>query len=72
MWDVRPARSSGRGSRPTQTRNFETEEIWTAGDRAVIRWRLRWGPTEAESVRGVNLMKVRDGLIVEGMGYVKG
>ena len=52
--------------------NFETEEIWTAGDRAVIRWRLRWGPTEAESVRGVNLMKVRDGLIVEGMGYVKG
>jgi hypothetical protein len=52
--------------------NFETEEIWTPGDRAVIRWRLRWGPTEAESVRGVNLMKVRDGLIVEGMGYVKG
>ena len=51
--------------------NFETEEIWTAGDRAVIRWRLRWGPTEAESLRGVNLMSA-DGLIVEGMGYVKG
>jgi hypothetical protein len=33
---------------------------------------LRWGPTEAESVRGLNLMKVRDGLIVDGMGHVKG
>jgi hypothetical protein len=51
---------------------FEPEEIWVAGERAVIRWRLRWGPTDAESVRGVNLMRLHDGLIVEGMGYVKG
>jgi ketosteroid isomerase-like protein len=52
--------------------DFELEEVWTAGDRAVIRWRLRWGPGESDQVRGVNLMKLRDGLIVEGMGYVKG
>jgi SnoaL-like domain len=51
--------------------NFDIEEVWTAGERAVIHWRLRWGPSESESVRGVNLMKVRDGLIVEGKGYVK-
>ncbi|GII76180.1 hypothetical protein Sru01_11620 [Sphaerisporangium rufum] len=52
--------------------SFEPEEIWVAGERAVIRWRLRWGPTDADSVRGVNLMRLRDGQIVEGMGYVKG
>ena len=51
--------------------NFETEETWVAGDRAVRRWTLRWGPGEDDRVRGVNLMRVRDGLIVEGMGYVK-
>ncbi|MEU8194303.1 nuclear transport factor 2 family protein [Microbispora amethystogenes] len=52
--------------------SFEPEEIWTAGDRAVIRWTLRWGPGPEDRVRGVNVMRVRDGLIVEGLGYVKG
>ncbi|MEW9534574.1 nuclear transport factor 2 family protein [Microbispora sp. NPDC049125] len=52
--------------------SFEPEEVWVAGDRAVIRWRLRWGPGEVDSVRGVNLITVRDGLIVKGFGYVKG
>jgi hypothetical protein len=51
---------------------FETEETWIAEDRAVRRWRLRWGPGEDETVRGVNLMRLRDGRIVEAMGYVKG
>jgi ketosteroid isomerase-like protein len=52
--------------------SFQPEETWVAGDRGVIRWRLRWGPSDDESVRGVNVMRLRDGLIVEGMGYVKG
>jgi cellulose synthase/poly-beta-1,6-N-acetylglucosamine synthase-like glycosyltransferase len=39
---------------------------------AVIRWRLRWGEGESNSVRGVNVMRVRDGLIVEALGYSKG
>jgi hypothetical protein len=43
-----------------------------AADRAVIRWRLWRGEGEDNSVRGVNLMRVRDGQIVEGMGYIKG
>ena len=49
---------------------FDLEETFVAGDRAIIRWRYWWG--EGNSVRGVNLMRVRDGLIVEAMGYVKG
>jgi hypothetical protein len=51
---------------------FEPEEVWAAGDRGIIRWRLRWGAGPNDNVRGVNVMRLRDGLIVEGMGYVKG
>jgi len=52
--------------------NFETEDVWVSEGRGILRWRLRWGPNEGDTVRGVNLMTVRDGLIVEGLGYVKG
>lgn len=48
---------------------FDLEEVFAAGDRATIRWHYSFG--EGQSVRGVNLMRVRDGLIVEAMGYVK-
>jgi hypothetical protein len=51
---------------------FDLEEVFVAADRAIIRWRFWWGEGEANSVRGVNLMRVHDGLIVEAMGYVKG
>lgn len=51
---------------------FEPEEIWASEDRGIIRWQLRWGERDADRVRGVNIMRVRDGKIVEGMGYVKG
>ncbi|HKE93468.1 MAG TPA: nuclear transport factor 2 family protein, partial [Povalibacter sp.] len=43
--------------------NFEPEDLWVAGDRGVIRWKLRWGSGENEFVRGVNLMRLRDELI---------
>jgi len=52
--------------------HFDLEEVFVAGDRAIIRWRYWWGEGESNSVRGVNLMRVHDGLIVEAMGYVKG
>lgn len=52
--------------------HFEPESIVARGDRGEIRWRLVWGPDHASSVRGVNLMRVRDGRIVEAQGYVKG
>lgn len=51
---------------------FDVEEVVVTGERATIRWRLRWGEDESSSVRGVNLMRVRDGQIVEALGYVKG
>src|SRR5262245_22705523 len=51
--------------------HFEPEAIIARGDRGEIRWRLVWGPDHASSVRGVNLMRVRDGRIIEALGYVK-
>ena len=41
------------------------------GDRATIRYRYRYGDGPADSVRGVNLMRVRDGQITEALGYSK-
>ena len=48
--------------------HFETENIDVYGDSAVIRWRLR---SPDATFRGVNLMRVRDGKIVEALGYAK-
>ena len=50
--------------------HFDLEETYAMGERAIIRWRF-WSD-ETHSVRGVNLMRVREGKIVEAMGYVKG
>jgi SnoaL-like domain len=52
--------------------HFESESIIARGDRGEIRWRLVWGPDHSCSVCGVNLIRVRDGRIVEAQGYVKG
>ena len=49
---------------------FELEGVEVFDQRATIYWRLlRTGGT---ALRGVNLMRVRDGQIVEARGYVKG
>lgn len=47
----------------------EAEEIH--GDLAVAPWVLQWGAGEQDRVRGVNLIRIRDGRIVEARGYVK-
>ena len=52
--------------------HFDLEDVVVAGERAIIRWRFWWGEGESNSVRGVNLMRVRGGRIVEAMGHVKG
>ncbi|MCV3210202.1 nuclear transport factor 2 family protein [Mesorhizobium sp. YC-39] len=49
---------------------FDLEETFVAGERATIRW--RYFMADGNSVRGVNLMRVAGGRIVEAMGYVKG
>ncbi|MCA0012667.1 nuclear transport factor 2 family protein [Mesorhizobium sp. B292B1B] len=49
---------------------FDLEETFVAGERATIRW--RYWMADGNSLRGVNLMRVEGGRIVEAMGYVKG
>ena len=51
--------------------SFEPEDVVVTGDRATIRWRYRFGKGDENSVRGVNLMHVRNGKILEALGYVK-
>jgi ketosteroid isomerase-like protein len=51
--------------------HFDLEDVVVAGDRAIIRWRYWWGEGESNSVRGVNLMRVQEGRIIEATGYVK-
>ena len=48
---------------------FEMEDIVTVDDRALVRWRYDWGDGH---VRGVDVMRVRDGKVVETFAYVKG
>jgi hypothetical protein len=50
---------------------FADEGIVAIGDRGIIFWRYRFGPGRSQSVRGVTVMRVRDGLITEAHGYVK-
>ena len=49
---------------------FELEDVVVLGERGFILWRYHWGADG--SVRGVNLMRIRNGRIVEALGYVKG
>jgi ketosteroid isomerase-like protein len=48
---------------------FEVEDTVVMGDRANIRWRFHFG--DGGSVRGVSLMRVRNGRIVEALAYAK-
>ena len=53
--------------------HFETEEMFAAGDRAVVRWRYTWIKNGVPGhVRGVDLFRVRDGRVAEKLSYVKG
>ena len=51
------------------TARFDTEEVFTAGDRATVRWRYDWGDGH---IRGVDVLRVRDGKVCEKFSYVKG
>lgn len=50
---------------------FEVEDVFVCGDRAINRWRYYFGEGEDNSVRGVTLIKVRGNKIVEALGYAK-
>jgi ketosteroid isomerase-like protein len=51
------------------TAYFEAEDIFAAGDRAVVRWRYDWG---SGHVRGVDVFRLRGGKVAEKLSYVKG
>jgi uncharacterized protein (TIGR03086 family) len=53
---------------------FETEESVVLGDRAVVRWKFSWAEADGGRghVRGVDLLRLRDGKIAEKLSYVKG
>lgn len=53
---------------------FEVEEIFIAGDRAVVRWLHAWDHANGDKghVRGIDVFRVRDGKVSEKLSYVKG
>jgi SnoaL-like protein len=51
--------------------SFEVEERAACGERAIIRVRCSFGRERGRSVRGVILLKVRGGRIVEALAYGK-
>src|SRR5262252_5086022 len=54
----------------TPDANFTVEEQFCGDtDRAIVRWRYDWGDGH---VRGVDVIRVRDGKVCESLGYVKG
>ena len=53
--------------------HFESEEIFDAGDRCVVRWLYEWVRDGTKGhVRGVDVFRVRDGKVAEKLSYVKG
>jgi ketosteroid isomerase-like protein len=54
---------------PTGT--FEVEDVVVFGDRAINRWRYRFGEGPEDTVRGVTLIRVRENRIVEALAYAK-
>jgi ketosteroid isomerase-like protein len=54
--------------------HFDAEEILTAGDRCVVRWKYTWKNADGTSghIRGIDLFRVRDGKVAEKLAYVKG
>jgi ketosteroid isomerase-like protein len=53
---------------------FTEEESFVCGDRGVLRWRFDWTGDGGEPghVRGVDVLRFRDGLVCEKLSYVKG
>jgi ketosteroid isomerase-like protein len=53
---------------------IDTEEIFCADDRCVMLWTYRWVDLAGQPghVRGVDVYRLRGGLIAEKLSYVKG
>ena len=51
--------------------SFEVEDLTICREWAINRWRYRFGEGIENSIRGVTLLRVRDGKIAEALGYGK-
>jgi uncharacterized protein (TIGR03086 family) len=60
--------------RETGGMSFTEEESFVTGDRAVQRWSFAWTGDDGSPghVRGVDVMRFRDGRVCEKFSYVKG
>jgi uncharacterized protein (TIGR03086 family) len=58
----------------TRDPRFTEEESFVAGDRGVLRWRFDWVEEDGSPghVRGVDVVRLRDGKVSEKLSYVKG
>jgi uncharacterized protein (TIGR03086 family) len=58
----------------TTDASFDEEESFVSGDRAVLRWRYAWTNDDGSPghVRGVDVLRLRDGKVAEKLSYVKG
>jgi ketosteroid isomerase-like protein len=58
----------------TPDASFTEEESFVAGDRAVLRWRFSWTNADGSPghVRGVDVIRLRDGKVSQKLSYVKG
>lgn len=50
---------------------FTIEDVQVMGETGLIFWHYRFGPDAGQAQRGLNVMVVRDGLVVGGRGYTK-
>ncbi len=53
---------------------FEFEDIFATGERAVVRWIYNWVDQTGQPghVRGVDIFRVSNGKVAEKLSYVKG
>jgi ketosteroid isomerase-like protein len=53
---------------------IEIEEIFSLEDRCVMLWTYRWTDNDGSTghIRGVDVYRLKDGLIAEKLSYVKG
>jgi ketosteroid isomerase-like protein len=57
-----------------QTSRFDAEDMFVAGERCTVCWVYHWVDRSGNPghIRGVDVFKLRDGLICEKLAYVKG
>jgi ketosteroid isomerase-like protein len=58
----------------TRDASFTEEELFVDGERGVLRWRFSWSNEDGTPghVRGVDVVRLRDGKVCEKLSYVKG